>query len=213
MIRQIIWDWNGTLLDDTQACVNAINTMLERRGLSRIDIATYRAIFSFPVIDFYRHLRFDVDHENWDALSHEFHALFLADPTIRLHLDAPNLLNSVDGQGIVQSILSASEQLILEAMLTQYDIRRYFTHVCGVDNLHGRSKLKTGHQLIEQIACPRTEVLLIGDTLHDVEVAEALGVACVLIAQGHQSQRRLAATGRLVLNTLAELPLALSAHF
>lgn len=212
MIREIIWDWNGTLLDDTQACVNAINAMLAKRSLAAIDRATYRTVFGFPVINFYRHLNFDIDHENWDDLAQEFHALFLADQTIRLQPDAPTILSTLHTRGVAQSILSASEQMILEAMLVQYDIQAYFTHVCGVDNLHGRSKLATGHALMKQIARPREEVLLIGDTLHDVEVAEALGIACILIAHGHQAKSRLAATGRPVLDSLAELPVVLSAH-
>lgn len=212
MIREIIWDWNGTLLDDTQACVNAINAMLEKRSLASIDHATYRAVFGFPVINFYRHLHFDIDHEDWDALSQEFHALFLEDKTIRLHPDTPTILNDLRARGIAQSILSASEQMILETMLRHYEIQAYFAHVCGVDNLHGRSKIETGHALIKQIAHPREEVLLVGDTLHDAEVAEALGIACILVAHGHQAKKRLETTRWPVLNTLAELPLALSAH-
>ena len=50
------------------------------------------------------------------------------------------------------------------------------------------------------------EALFVGDTVHDFEVAQSIGCRCVLIAGGHQSVERLAATGTAVLDSLAELP-------
>jgi phosphoglycolate phosphatase-like HAD superfamily hydrolase len=48
-------------------------------------------------------------------------------------------------------------------------------------------------------------VLLVGDTAHDAEVARELGVDVVLVAGGHQSRKRLEATGELVVDGIEAL--------
>jgi len=204
-IQYVVWDWNGTLLDDTQACVNAINTLLARRGMACIDTAQYRETFGFPVIDFYRRINFPLESENWDSLAREFHGLFLADPTIRLQEGAREILAQVRRRGLQQSILSASEQGILTRMLAGFGIQDYFTEVFGVDNLHGASKMDLGRSLLQKVALLPEHMLLVGDTLHDAEVAHILGIRCVLVAQGHQSVPRLEQAGVPVFGNLAEL--------
>jgi phosphoglycolate phosphatase len=203
--KHIIWDWNGTLLDDTQAGVNAINAMLATRSLPQIDTPYYRDVFGFPVINFYRTIGFNIEQEDWDAVAHEFHDLFLSDDSIRLHDDAIGALSLIRQTGMSQSVLSASEQSILSAMLESFGIAHYFDGIFGVDNLYGHSKLELGHALLKRLCLPPDTVLMVGDSLHDHEVALSLGVNCLLIAQGHQSSARLAQSGAPVLNSLAEL--------
>jgi phosphoglycolate phosphatase len=195
MIRHLIWDWNGTLLDDVEACVGAINRMLDRRRLPGIDTPTYRRIFDFPVIRYYTQLGFDLDAEDWNAVAIEFHEHYgelarsatLRDGVIDV-LDV--LADAVAGM----SVLSACEQTILERMLVEHGIRRRFGHVSGLDNLHASSKLENGRRLLETLDLPPHEIVLIGDTNHDHEVASALGIGCILLAGGHQSESRLLAT-------------------
>lgn len=194
-VSHIIWDWNGTLLDDTQACVNAINVLLKKRGLAPIDVPRYRDIFGFPVIDFYRKLNFPLTAENWASVAREFHDVFLADTTFKLQSATCETLKRIQAKTIEQSILSASEQTILEDMLNTYCIRDFFTHVCGVNNLFGESKKEIGRHLLNRFTTTKEGIVIVGDTLHDVEVATALGVSCILIAQGHQSRERLEQAG------------------
>jgi phosphoglycolate phosphatase len=204
--QHVIWDWNGTLLDDTQAGVNAVNAMLAARGLPRLDLATYRERFGFPVKNFYRAVGFRLDAEDWDAMAREFHDRFLADTTIRLHPHALPALTGFQAAGVGQSVLSASEQSILDAMLADFGISGFFSSACGVDNLYGHSKREIGRALLSRFRLDPASVLLIGDSLHDHEVSADLGTACLLIAEGHQSRARLAQSGAPVLGSLAELP-------
>ena len=204
--RHIIWDWNGTLLDDTQAGVNAVNGMLLARGLPAIDVPYYRDVFGFPVRDFYRTVGFRLEEEDWDAMAREFHDRFLADATIRLHAQALPALEAFRAAGVKQSILSASEQRILDGMLADFGIAHFFAAVCGVDNLDGHSKRDLGRTLLARLALDPASILLIGDSLHDHEVADDLGTACLLVAQGHQSRARLLRCGAPVLDSLADVP-------
>lgn len=204
--RQIVWDWNGTLLDDVQASVNAINRLLADRSLPPTDSERYRETFGFPVRNYYTAIGFRLECEDWDALARDYHALFLADPSIRVRPEAFPVLQFCRNAGIGLSVLSASEQSILRRMLADGGLTRLFQQIQGVDNLHGRSKVETGRQLIARLCCPAREILFVGDTLHDHEVATAMGCDCVLIAQGHQTRARLLSAGCPVIDSLADFP-------
>jgi phosphoglycolate phosphatase len=202
----LIWDWNGTLLDDLDACIHALNSLLDERGLPRTSPGHYREHFGFPVRDYYRALGFDLAGEDWDLLAVRFHAFYRADPSIRIRPLAARTLTACRDLGLRQSLLSACEQNLLHTMVRAASLDGFFERMQGVDNLHGSSKIDVGRALLAELAADGAETLVIGDTLHDHEVAEALGCGCILLADGHQSPSRLRRTGRPVLNTLAEVP-------
>ena len=54
--KMIIFDWNGTLIDDVWLNLNAINGVLEKRGIKPITTEYYRENFQFPVSVFYKEL-------------------------------------------------------------------------------------------------------------------------------------------------------------
>jgi phosphoglycolate phosphatase len=199
--RHIVWDWNGTLLDDVAACVAAINRMLRPRGLRAIEAAEYRRIFGFPVQNYYRALGFTFTPAEWDGLAREFHEHYAEtsrDAALRRGVAAS--LAHVQARGTPMSVLSASERSILIRMLEARGIRPFFRRIYGLGDLYAHSKLDLGRQLLAEVGLPAAEVLLIGDTTHDYEVARELGCPCLLVAGGHQSPERLRACGTDVLD-------------
>lgn len=205
MPAHIVWDWNGTLQDDVQAAVNGINVLLSQRDLPTVDVARHRDAFGFPVRDFYTALGFQLDREDWDAMAREFHHHFLNDRTPVLRPAARPTLEAFRRHGIGMSLLSASESTILEGLLARYGIREFFGNVRGLDNLHARSKLETGRELVGSLGIDPARIWFVGDTDHDWEVASALGARCLLLADGYQSAPRLARCGCPVLPGLGEV--------
>ena len=203
--RHIVWDWNGTLLDDVQPAVNAINRMLAARGLPPTDVPSYRATFGFPVRHYYRTIGIALADAEWDTVAREFHDFFLAEPGLHLRPEAGSVLRFCREAGCGLAVLSASEQSILNRMLADAGLAGFFDHVQGVDNLYGHSKLEMGRRLLTQLTADG-RALFVGDTLHDHEVATALGCDCLLIAEGHQTPERLLAAGCPVVPRLADVP-------
>ena len=68
----IIWDWNGTLLDDLQMTMLCINELLEEYDLPSLTIPRYRQIFRFPVKDYYELAGFDFAQESFEVLAQKF---------------------------------------------------------------------------------------------------------------------------------------------
>ena len=70
--KNVVWDWNGTLLNDVKVGVNTLNDMLGRRGLPLLSVEDYKEKFGFPVIDFYDRVGFDMEKESFHELSVDF---------------------------------------------------------------------------------------------------------------------------------------------
>lgn len=191
--RHVIWDWNGTLLDDTDLCIDVMNGMLARRGLPLIDRERYQAAFDFPVRDYYARIGFDVDRE-FEQLSVEFITAYDARRfDCRMHAGAEAVLGAVGSAGASQSILSAYRQETLREIVGHFRIGRHFIRLNGLDNIHAHGKTDLGRAWIRDLGLPPAEVLMIGDTVHDHEVACAMGVDCLLVACGHHAATRLRA--------------------
>lgn len=204
----IVWDWNGTLLDDTTAALNAFNVQLEKRALKPISLDFYRDHFAFPVKPFYALCGVDLAHEDWDRIAAEYHEAYAREPK-ELNREAIAALERAKAKGYRQCVLSALRQDLLEAALARYQIRDYFEFIYGVDNLDGSSKLARAKELLavlppyREAPSPAAKATLIGDALHDAEVAAELNLPCILVATGGHSAARLRAVAPTV-NTLLE---------
>ncbi len=190
--QHIIWDWNGTLLDDVDLSVEIINSMLRERTMPEIDQATYQEIFEFPVKTYYRILGFDFSAEPFEQLAAQYIRLYASRVGhCKLHVEAMDTLASVAKQGISQSVLSSLEHSSLLKEIEQHRLGDYFESVRGLDDHYAAGKIDTGRILIGQLAAEPLQIVLIGDTAHDFEVANELGIECILVANGHYSRQRL----------------------
>lgn len=205
-MESIIWDWNGTLLDDLDFCVETINILLEKRGLPLLNPKSYKEVFSFPVKDYYRAIGFDFSKEDFDIPAREFIDLYnLKVKNCHLNPSAVAVLSQFRQTGKRQFALSAMKQTMLELTLKQQNIYDFFEGIAGLNNHYAVSKIERGKQLISEFGIDTSRAWIIGDTIHDYEVAESLGIKCILIADGHQSASRLQTTGARILNNLEEL--------
>lgn len=205
-ISGVIWDWNGTLLDDASLAVRTMNQMLEKRGMDLLSIEAYKSVFTFPVKKYYQKIGFDFQQEPFEIPANEFIDLYNSElDKCRLHKDAIRILTYLQSVGVKQYILSAMEQNVLDQCLKNYQIDHFFEVALGLDNIYAASKVENGHRLIAEQKLKASELVLVGDTTHDFEVASELGCQCVLIADGHQSKEVLRETGVLVLDSISQL--------
>lgn len=206
MQRVVIWDWNGTLLDDTPAAVEALNVMLSRRSLESVSLDFYKDRFRFPARSFYEEIGIRVDDSEWDDLAREYHETYALMP-VRLASDAMKAIAILSRSGVRQTLASALRQDLLEKSLERFSLSGVFATVKGSDNLDGAGKIQVVRSLIEAETAAAgggaLRFVMIGDAIHDKEVADALGIDCVLSATGGHSARRLSAHGRTCL-TLEE---------
>jgi len=204
--KHIIWDWNGTLLDDVDFCKRIINRILIENNLPELTIDRYREIFTFPVEEYYKTAGLDFSKTSFEVLGKDFIDEYERNKlSCSLHKNAVEILSVIHKKGIGQSVLSAYLHDNLVKILDHYNLTQYFDNIIGLDNIYAGSKTHLGLRLIEQLKIPGDKILFIGDTLHDAEVAEAMGVNCILISNGHQVKEKLMVNSNIVLDKMLEL--------
>ena len=203
--KHIIWDWNGTLLDDAWLCVEILNRMLERRGMKTTTLSEYQMYFDFPVINYYIKLGFDFEKEPFDDIAQEYICAYESQRCkCRLREGVIDIVKQFRTRGFLQSVLSASQQSSLIRALEMFGLKDFFENVAGLDDYYAHSKVDAGKKLLKNLAIGPEEILLIGDTTHDYEVACQLGADCLLLPAGHQSRQRLVACGAKVCDSFDE---------
>ena len=206
----LIWDWNGTILDDAGVCRQIADIMLGERGIPTLpDMDAYRAVFGFPIKSYYEKMgyRFGPEDEPYEHVADEFIVLY--DRLYRTAALRPGIVDFLDrrkGEGYRQVLLSATryDQLV-EQVAAFGDVGDRFERKLGLTDHYAFSKAALARDFIEREGIPRERTLFIGDTDHDFEVSSAIGCPCVLLEGGHQSRARLEAMGVPVLPDLAAL--------
>jgi len=203
--KHIIWDWNGTLLNDVGLCVDIVNNILVKKNLNPLSIIEYKNIFTFPIRNYYERAGFDFSQYTFEEVGlewmHEYERRRLE---CMLHSGVTETLMLLKENRIGQSILSAYPHNTLLEIIAHFSLNDFFTHIVGLDNIYATSKVELGKALMKKISNGNGKVLLVGDTEHDCEVAEEIGTDCVLIADGHQSKQKLLACNVPVFDSLLE---------
>ena len=206
----IIWDWNGTILDDAEVCKTIANIMLEERGIPTLpDMDAYRAVFGFPIKAYYEKMgyRFGPGDEPYEHVADEFIVWY--DKLYRTSVLRPGIeafLDRLKGEGYRQVLLSATRlDQLLDQVAAFGAVGDRFEQKLGLTDHYAFSKAALAKAFIEGQGIPRERTLFIGDTDHDFEVSSAIGCPCVLLEGGHQSRERLLKMGVPVLRDLSEL--------
>lgn len=205
MTSYVVWDFNGTLLDDLNAAVASVTDMLSRRGRPPMTKERYYELMDVPISKYYEKL-FDLTVTPMEVLTREFQAGY--EKHFSLAHPAEGALTALRGfrnAGVRQVVLSSFRHERVDQILRQFDLTEYFDRIMGADDdLCAEKVTRALHWLRETGAAPEN-VLVIGDLVHDFEVARALGARCALVSCGHQSPRDLIATGAPVYPNLSAM--------
>jgi len=201
----IIWDFNGTILDDVETGILSVNKLLRDRGLPMIDSKErYRSVFGFPIKDYYARLGFDFAREPYEVIAPLWVEQYMLNvENARVFEDVRSTLGFFAERGAHQVLLSATELGMLKGQLEKLGLSDSFEEIMGLGNIHAASKQGLAEEWRSRHKNAR--VLLIGDTDHDLQVARAIGAECVLISRGHQSSEYLRGLGACVFSSLGEL--------
>ena len=191
-IKNIIWDWNGTIVDDAWVFVEVMNSLLKKHNLRTISISDYKQNFCFPIEDYWRFLGFRFSDTQFNALNRGFiekyqKKMFLP----KIHDGLRDILKKINSTKTQQFVLSASEQGLLNRSVSHYRVSSFFKGVYGVDNLNAIGKLDLGKSLMMRFKLNPKKTLLIGDTQYDKDVAVGLGCNLLLVSYGHINHMRL----------------------
>lgn len=204
--KYIIWDWNGTLLNDVDLCIDAINRLLKKEQLPILkNKEAYQKVFKFPIIEYYKDAGFDFAKRSFQDLAQEYMSYYqprsLSCP---LHEGVKDTLKTCHELGYTQVLLSASKRDFLLEQVDKYDISHYFSEILGLDNVHAYSKAEIAKDFAKRTKGNAQSMVFLGDSVHDFEVAQVAGAKSVLIANGHEHKDKLVNTGARVIDDITQ---------
>ncbi|MDE7384757.1 MAG: HAD hydrolase-like protein [Anaeroplasmataceae bacterium] len=206
MSKYIFLDFNGTIIDDVDLCLELLNDILRNQNKKLVTKEQYKDIFTFPVKKYYELAGVDFSIESFESLADKFIAAYQP-----LSLQCGLFPNSVEAfqklkeKGYHLVILSASEKNNLLEQCESFGIVSYFDAILGIDNIHAASKVGIALKFMEEKHIKGEDILFVGDTLHDLEVAKAMGAKCMLVSCGHQSTSVLKQGGVPILSNVHAL--------
>lgn len=204
----VLWDWNGTLLDDRDFTLSCLNALLEEFGYpQRYGVDAYLELFDFPIEEYYKKAGFDFARHPYPLLAERFMARYNPGAgRCRPTAAAVETLAAVRGMGVRQVVLSATRQDTLHRQVAEQGLTGFFDELLGLGDIYGKSKVQAGRDWMARAGIDPHTAVMVGDTLHDAEVAAAMGARCVLVTTGHHSRSRLLTAGCPVIDALSQLP-------
>lgn len=200
MLRNLLLDWSGTLVDDLPPVIGATNYVLEQFGRPALTREEFRRHFRLPFTEFYEEFLPDVPLSDLDAL---FHRRFveIQDEVAPL----PGLYEFLDfcrDSGRRLFLLSSMKQEHFEVQSEKLGLRDYFEHpYAGV--IDKRAKIG---EILERHDLARGETAFVGDMIHDVETARHGGVMSIAVLTGYDSvEKLLPSKPDVVVSSLHEL--------
>ncbi|MEV4707575.1 HAD hydrolase-like protein [Actinoplanes sp. NPDC049316] len=200
----LVWDWNGTLLDDLSLVVSSTNHTFAAVGGRNVDSDEHRRRFRRPVSEFYAEILeraiTDEEFEELDRIFHDAYRMGLT--TIPLAADAEAAIKAWPG---TQSLLSMWFHDELIPAVESRGLAGVFARIDGrpteVDG-----GLKAGHlaRHLDQLQVAGDQAVLIGDSIDDADAAASAGALCVLYTGGFTEPARLRASGVPVADSLLE---------
>lgn len=205
-IAHVVWDWNGTLVDDLPIVVDAVNYALAGLDAGPIDAEIYRDLYVRPVIMFYeRLLRRPPLPDEWELIDDRFHEQYGASlGRVPLTADARLAIEQVEEEGLSQSILSMWWHEELVPFVEAKGIHRPMVAIQGNRHDAGAGKAAQLAAHVGQLGLQPSEVTMIGDALDDALAARTVGTGCVLYDGGSHHRAELEAAGMPVASSLVE---------
>ena len=206
MEKYIFLDFNGTVLDDIDLCLNLLNEMLYEKEKIKVDLNKYKEIFDFPITKYYIAAGFDFSKYTFEELAN----YFIVEYTRRnlteskIFPDVRKFVELLKNAGFKVVICSASKKPLLLDQLRDFNILDIFDDVIGLDNHYAASKEELAYEYVNNLNIDLKRSYFVGDTTHDAEVGIKCGLNVLLIDRGHQSYKVLNETKQPILHNLLE---------
>ena len=183
----LVLDFNGTIIDDVDLCLNILNHLLEERNYKKVSLEEYKHIFTFPIKKYYINAGFDLEKYSFTSISNEFISLYQkASLNCKLYEGINELIDKCNNNEVKVVLLSASQIDNLKEQTDHFGLSEKFEVILGTSTIEAASKVEIGKNYFKDKQDKK--ILFVGDTTHDAEVASAIGADALLITHGHQAR-------------------------
>ena len=207
MLDSIIFDFNGTLLDDFKLTYDIEKEIFKSYGLKGFSKKRCKDTFINPINKYYDALGLNEKDYNYKEMNSRFFEEYLKRWKEESYLfkNEKEVLIDLKARGFRLYILSATEINLLKEQLEYLGIIDLFTDFIAASNKESKSKIEFGKEFIKKHGLNKDNSLLIGDTLHDFESAEAFNIDSIYFTKGHNSKKRLKTLNKPLVNSYKKI--------
>lgn len=187
MVKNIFLDFNGTIVDDLKLSFSIQQNMIEIFNLKKVTLEEYRSNFRFPVSEYYDYI--GCPKEKFKEASVYFFDQYnkRMPKETKLVKGMLPLLKKLKKEGRKIYILTACEKELLYKQIAEYKIDKYIDGIACLEDMNAKGKLEIGKKFVEENNIDTSSSCLIGDTVHDYDVAKALNMKSILYTKGHNT--------------------------
>jgi phosphoglycolate phosphatase len=203
----IVFDWDGTLVDSTTLIGEALQQACRDLGLAVPDDAAARYVIGLGLADAMQLVAPELPPSRYPELGARYRDYYLArEPEISLFDGARELLADLDGAGYLLAIATGKTRAGLARSLATIGLEGMFHATRCADEGFPKPHPDMLLRLMERLAVEPHATLMIGDTTHDLDLAQNAGAAGLAVTYGAHPHEGLAARAPLAtVNSVAEL--------
>jgi phosphoglycolate phosphatase len=181
----LVFDWDGTLLDSAAAIVGAINAACSDLGLAPPPEERARHVIGLGLRDALRHALPELPEERYPVLVERYRHHYLShDHELQLFDGVAEMIAELAAAGFLLAVATGKSRLGLERALQQSGLGTYFHASRCADECFSKPHPQMLEELLDELSIGRERALMIGDTTHDLQMANNAGVAGLAVAYG-----------------------------
>ncbi|MCL2346378.1 MAG: HAD-IA family hydrolase [Desulfobulbus sp.] len=201
----IAFDWDGTLLDSAAAIVHAIQSACRDLDVPAPDDSRARHVIGLGLADAMQYIAPGLRPQDYQAMVGRYRHHYLAnDHQLTLFSGVREMLARLRAEGRALAIATGKSRVGLERALDHSGLRPYFDASRCADECHSKPHPQMLYELMDEFAVPAEAVVMIGDTTHDLQMAQNAGVDALAVTYGAHPHGHLLEHGPLA--TLDSVP-------
>ncbi|HRK57968.1 MAG TPA: HAD-IA family hydrolase [Burkholderiaceae bacterium] len=187
----IVFDWDGTLMDSTAAIARSIQSAAADLRLPVPSLAQARHVIGMGLADALAYAVPGLRPEQAQAFAARYRHHYAGYETqLVLYEGARELLDAISQAQVPLAVATGKSAAGLARVLSATDLAPYFLATRCADQTHPKPHPAMLNELMAELGSTPERTLMIGDTTHDIQMAQAAGVAVVALTQGahHEAQ-------------------------
>ena len=179
----IIFDWDGTLMDSVGLIVDAMRYAAEKHGLTVTDDAT-KSIIGIALVDAFP-LLFPNDSDKYDELLATYSEYYVKHcDNDKLFEGIKELIQDLHAQGKTLAIATGKKRKGLQRVLPNSGIQAFFTVTKTADETAGKPNPLMLEQILVETGTRIEDAVFIGDSIHDIRMANAIQMDSIAVSYG-----------------------------
>ena len=179
----IIFDWDGTLMDSVGLIVDAMRYAAEKHGLTVTDEAT-KSIIGIALVDAFPML-FPNDSDKYDELLATYSEYYVKHcDNDKLFEGIKELIQDLHAQGKTLAIATGKKRKGLQRVLPNSGIQAFFTVTKTADETAGKPNPLMLEQILVETGTRIEDAVFIGDSIHDIRMANAIQMDSIAVSYG-----------------------------